>query len=188
MRTRVRAPGVNTMPSRTASRSASLQAGQEPHPLAQRIGEVDLPRHGRRGHRGHLRAAAAPLRQEVDHLSLQQGGVGVEHDQVLGPPVQPRRLHREVDLAAGRRLGQGAAQAVDVGTRHRELVAVHRVRRQADDPLDVAATARDGTGHRLERRGIDLGRQQRDQMDARRRLVRRRLHEAGRPPPRLRRR
>ena len=83
---------------------------------------------------------------------------------MLGPPVQAGRLHREIDLAAGGRLRQGPPQAVDVGAGHRELVAVHRVRRQADDPLDVAAAARDGARHRLQGGGVDLRRQQRDQM------------------------
>ena len=46
-------------------------------------------------------ATAAALGQQVDHLPLQQGGVGIQDDQVLGPAVQPGRLHREVDLAAG---------------------------------------------------------------------------------------
>ena len=87
---------------------------------------------------GHLGAAAAALGQQVDDLALQQGGVGVHHDQVLGPAVQPGHLDREVDLAAGRLLGQRAPQAVEVGAGHGQLVAVHRVGGQADDPLDVA--------------------------------------------------
>ena len=110
------------------------------------------------------RAAAATFGQQVDHLALQQGGVRVQHDQVLGPPVQPGRLHREIDLAACGRLGQGPPQAVDVGAGHRELVAVHRVRRQPDDPLDVAAARARCARDRLERGGVDLRRQQRDQM------------------------
>ena len=118
------------------------QPGQEAHPLAQRLGEVELARHGGRGHRGDLRAAATPFRQQVDHLPLQQGGVRVEHDQVLGAAVQTGCLHGQVDLAAGGRLGELPAQAVDVGPRHRQLVAVDRVRRQAHDALDVAAAPR----------------------------------------------
>ena len=82
---------------------AFLQTGQEPHPLAQRVREVDLTRHGGLGDRGDLRAAPATLRQQVDHLSLQQGGVRVQHDQVLRTAVQPGRLHGDVDLTARRR-------------------------------------------------------------------------------------
>ena len=155
---------------------AFLHAGQEPHPLAQRLGEVDLSRHGGRGDRGHLRAAAAALRQQVDHLPLQQGGVRIQHDQVLGPAVQPGRLHGDIDLATRGRLGQRPPQRVDVGAGHRELVAVHRVRGQAHDALDVAAAPRDRPRHRLERRRVDLRRQERDQM-AFGDVVHRRLHE-----------
>ena len=141
-----------------------LQAGQEAHPPAQRVGELDLTRHGGLRDRGHLAAAAAALGQQVDHLALQQGGVRVQDDEMLRPALQPGPLHREIDLAAGRRLGQGAPQAVDIGPGDGQLVAVHRIGRQAHDPLDVAATPRDAARHRLEGGGVDLRRQQRDQM------------------------
>ncbi len=133
-----------------------LQPGQEPHPLAQRLVEVELARHRRLGHGRHLGAAAAALGQQVDHLTLQEGGVGVHHDQVLGAAVQAGRLHGDVDLAAHGRLGQRAPQAVEVGTDHRQLVAVHRVRRQPHDPLDVAAATCDRSRTRSRASRVDL--------------------------------
>ena len=57
--------------------------------------------------------------QQVDHLALQQRGVGVHHDQVLGPAVQSGRLDRHVDPALRRLVGQCAPQGVEVGTGHR---------------------------------------------------------------------
>ena len=109
-------------------------------------------------------AAAAALGQQVDDLALEQGGVGVHDDQVLGPAVQPGHLDREVDLAAGRLLGQGAPQAVEVGTGHGQLVAVHRVGGEPDDPLDVAAARAMPPVTPSSVGGVDLGRQHRDEV------------------------
>ena len=58
---------------RTATRSASVKTRQEPHPAAQRVGEIELARHRRLGDGRHLRAATAAFGQQVDHLALQQG-------------------------------------------------------------------------------------------------------------------
>ena len=87
------------------------QPGQQPHSLPQRLGEVELAGHGGRCHGGHLGTAAPPLGQQVDDLPLEQGRVGVHHDQVLGPAVQTRRLDRDVHLSAAppRRRGRVAA-------------------------------------------------------------------------------
>ena len=70
-----------------------VEPGQEPDPLAQRLFEIDLPRHGRLGHRGHLRAAPMLLGQQVDDLALEERRIGIENDQVLGPPMEPVHLH-----------------------------------------------------------------------------------------------
>ena len=144
VRTSVRAPGVSSDAVAHGLEVRFLQAGEEAHPAAQRVGEVDLSRHGGLGDRRHLAAAPAAFGQQVDHLALQQGGVGVQDDQVLGPAVQAGRLDREVDLRSARppRPAPAASWSRSAPATD-ELVAVHRVGRQADDPLDVAAAARD---------------------------------------------
>ena len=87
------------------------QAGQQSHPAPEGLLEVQLPRHGRGSHRRHLFATATPFGQEIDDLSLEQCGVGIQHDQVFGSPMESRDLHGDVDLTSGRLRGQvhGAA-------------------------------------------------------------------------------
>ncbi len=141
-----------------------LQPGQQAHPLPQRLLEVELAGHRRCSHGGHLGAAPTARRQEIDHLPLDECRVGVHHDEVLGPAVQARRLDRQIDLAARRLLGQGAAERVHVRARHRQLVAVHGIGGQPHDALNVAAAARHAARHTTERGRIHLGSEQRDQV------------------------
>ena len=114
VRTRVRAPGVRSQEAAHRVEGRLVEPGQEPHPLAERLLEIDLPRHGRLGHRGHLGAAPALLGQQVDDLALEEGRIGIEHDQVLGPAVEAVDLDRDVDLPAHRHLGQRAPEQVQV--------------------------------------------------------------------------
>ena len=108
---------------------------------------------------GDLGAASTPFGQEVDHLSLQKGRIGIEHDQVPGPAVESGPLDRDVDLAPDGFVGQGAAEPVQVTAGHRELVALHRIVRQADDPLDVAVALGDPARDIGQRRRPDRRRQ-----------------------------
>ena len=143
VRTSVRAPGASGTALAHRVEVGLLQPGQQPHPPAQRVGEVDLARHGGRGDGGHVGAAAPALGQQVDDLPLQQGRVRVHHDQVLGPPVQARRLHRDVHLSPHRLAGQVAPQRPEIRPRDDELVGVHGIGGEPEDPLDVSAAACD---------------------------------------------
>ncbi len=75
-----------------------------------------------------------------------------------------RRLHRDVHLAIGRLRGESPPELVEVGPDDGQLIAVHGVRGQADDPLDVAAALGDRATHVLEGARIDVGCEDRDQV------------------------
>ena len=49
--------------------------------------------------------------EQRDDLSLQQGGVGIHDDEVLGSAVQAGHLDRQVHLALGGLPGQGAPES-----------------------------------------------------------------------------
>ena len=74
------------------------QPGQRRDPGAQRLGEVQLAVHRRRGDPGDLGGPAGPRGQLVDHLAAHQRRVDVQHDQPLAAPGQarpaPRRCRR----------------------------------------------------------------------------------------------
>ena len=82
----------------------------------------------------------------------------------LAASVQSGDLDRHVDLAQGGLGCQRAPEGIEIGAGHQHLVGVHRVRREADDPFDIAAAARDVARHALEGGRVDLRRQQRDQV------------------------
>jgi hypothetical protein len=114
----------------------------------QRLLEVQFSPHGGRRHLGDLVLAAGVRGEELDDLVLDERGVHVHDDEALGPPVQPRRDHRDID-AQGRRLGhQGGPQRLRLRTGHGELDGRHGVLGQPEDTVDVAAGPGDPGGDR----------------------------------------
>jgi hypothetical protein len=140
-----------------------VEPGQEPDSLSERILEIDLPRHGRLGHLGHLRAASALLGQQVDDLTLEERRIGIEDDQMLGPAMEAVHLDRDVDFPLYRLIGQCPPEQVEIASRHGEFVAVHGIGGQPHDALDVPVTARDATANALQGRRRDLGGQYGDE-------------------------
>ena len=87
-----------------SSSLATVEPLQQPDPLVQGAGEVDLAVHGARGDAGDLLAQAQKLGQLVQHLVLDHGRFHVGHEQLLAP-ARRRHDHR-VDRRSWRRAGR----------------------------------------------------------------------------------
>ena len=69
------------------------QPGEGRDALPQALGEVELAAHRALGHLGDEVARAGGIREQFDHLVLDQGGVGVEHH-------EEARVARRADAAS----------------------------------------------------------------------------------------
>ena len=83
---------------------------------------------------------------------------------MLGPPVQARPLHGHVHAQAGCLTREGPPESVGLAPGHHELVARHRVGRQADDPLHVGPAASDVAEDAGQSGRPEIGGQQGDQV------------------------
>ena len=99
-----------------------------------------------------LLQAAGPLGEHLDDLALDQGGVDVHDDQPQPVTQQVGRLHGDVDLVAGRLLGQQQPQPLLVDTGDVQVDRGDGVARHPLDPVDVAADVGDPARHRRDRR------------------------------------
>src|SRR5690606_32095795 len=120
-------------------------------PAAQRLLEVEFAAHRLGGDPGDLVGAAGVLGEQLDDLALDQRGVDVHHDQVLGAALQAGGLQGDVDLLGGRLGGEVAAEPLRVGAGDLQLDGGDRVAGQPLDPLDVGAGAGDRGGDRAQR-------------------------------------
>ncbi len=137
MRTKVRAPGREPDPRPRPLEGVDIEPGQQCDTGAERPFEVQLALHRPVGDVAHLVGAARLLGEELDHLVLDEGRVDVEDHEPFGPPPEPLGLHGDVEAVRGGHLAQVALQRHRFGPADTELVRVHGVARQADDPVDV---------------------------------------------------
>ncbi len=147
----VRAPGVSWTSRRTGRERSGVHPGEQGHPAAQRLGEVELAPHRLGGDPGDLLLTAGVRREHLDHLALDQGRVHVQDDQPLGPAVQARRLDGHVDLGGGGLDRQRLAEQVGVDAGHVHLEGDHWIAGDPDDPVDVGAGVGDPPGDRRDR-------------------------------------
>ena len=126
----------------------------------QRFGEVDLTAHRGFGDRAHLFLTAGLGREHLDHLTLNKGGVHVEHDEPLRATRNPISFDRDIDADSGSDLGQTGTQKPigigrGVGCGDLKFETGYRVVRDAPDGVDVGALSGKFAGDGAERTGGD---------------------------------
>ena len=154
MRTNVRAPGVSAHAGAGPIEGGHVEPGEQSDALAQGGLEVELAGHGTSRELGHRVTTTALVREQLDHLVLDERRVDVQHHEPLGPASQAVGLDRDVDRVDGGDLDEPRAQLVDRRARHRQLVAEDRVAGQTEDAIDVPPAARDRIGDRARTRSV----------------------------------
>ncbi len=123
---------------------------QQGDPLAEGLGEIDVPLHGLPCDLDHPIGHPGLLREQIDGLVLDQGGVDIDDHKTFGSTFQGALLHGDVDTTGRGRPPQPGAEIIEIAPVDGHLVGDDRVSGESLDTVDVPPTLRHGLGYGTE--------------------------------------